>query len=227
MKTANNGGVPPGGIIPWEVLRLIIIIMIERERNIVIGCVLGDGFLQSTGRHNARLRLEHSIKQKEYLEWKWRELARYMQDRPKRLVRWNPVWKKRYEYLRCQSHSSPQFGKLRELFYRDQTRQVPDEIAKLLRSPLSLAVWFMDDGYYYTRDRVAYIYLPKLSADDIRRLCQALNDDFDLHPKVERKKTGALNLKFSAAETKKLIKIIAPHIIKSMRYKIGEEPRID
>lgn len=201
--------------------------MTERERNIVIGCVLGDGFLQATGKRNARLRLEHSLKQKAYIEWKWDELKRYMQDRPKRLDRFNPVWKKQYQYLRCQSHSSPQFGKLRELFYGSTGKKIPETIAKLLRAPLTLAVWFMDDGYYYGRDRTAYLYLSPLATSDIQWLLDALASNFNLHPKVERKKTGALNLKFSAAETKLLLNLIAPHVISSMRYKIGEEPRID
>lgn len=201
--------------------------MTERERNIVIGCVLGDGFLQATGSRNARLRLEHSFKQKEYIEWKWRELKRYLQDRPKRMDRFNPIWKKQYQYLRGQSHSSPQFGKLRELFYGPRGRRIPENIAALLRAPLAVAVWFMDDGYYYRRDHTAYVYLPPLAVADVQRLLGALAQNFDLHPKVECKKTGAMNLKFSVAESKRLLFLIAPHVIASMRYKIGEEPRID
>lgn len=207
--------------------RVIMDTMTERERNIVIGCILGDGFLQTTGKRNARLRLEHSLKQKAYIEWKWDELRRYMQDRPTYLERFNPVWRKRYQYLRCQSHSSPQFGKLQEIFYGSAGKKIPKNIAKLLRAPLTLAVWFMDDGYYYGRDRTAYIYLSPFTAQDVRLLLDALARSFNLHPKVERKKTGALNLKFSAAETRLLIRIIAPHVVLSMRYKIGEEPRID
>ena len=200
--------------------------MTERERSVVIGSVLGDAFLQQTGKRNARLRFEHSVKQHAYLSWKWQELRRYMQDRPKRVDRFNPIWKKTYTTVRCQSHASPEFGKMRILFYAEHQKRIPDTIRKLL-NPLAFAVWFMDDGYYYSRDRTAYIYLSKLSAVDVRRLTNALAARYDLYPRVERKKTDALDLKFSAAETKQLITIIAPHVISSMRYKIGEEPRID
>lgn len=200
--------------------------MNERERSIVIGTVMGDAFLQQTGARNARLRFEHSSKQKDYIFWKWQELKRYMQDQPKRIERFNPIWKKKYAYYRCQSHASPQFGKLREMFYREHHKQIPEAIKKFL-NPLAFAVWFMDDGYYYKRDRTAYIYLSQLDERDIRQLEAALAENFDIHPKLETKKTGALNLKFSAVDTKRLLIIIAPHVIKSMRYKIGEEPRID
>ena len=134
--------------------------MNQRERNIVIGCILGDGFIQKTGEKNARLRLEHSISQKDYIFWKWRELKRYIQNQPKSIVRFNPIWKKQYAYYRCQSHSSPEFGKLRTLFYYNHQKQIPENIEKLL-NPLVLAVWFMDDGYYYQRDKTSYIYLSK------------------------------------------------------------------
>lgn len=199
--------------------------MTESERSIVVGTILGDAFLQPTGRRNARLRFEHSSKQKDYIFWKWRELKRYMQDRPKRIERFNPIWKKKYVYYRCQSHASSELGKLRALFYVNSRKQIPVTIKKFLKS-LTLAVWFMDDGYYYKRDRTAYIYLSWLNDEDLRRIKNALAENFHLHPHVEHKRHG-LNLKFSAAETRKLINIIAPHIIKSMRHKIGEEPRID
>lgn len=201
--------------------------MTEREQNIVVGCILGDGFIQATGKRNARLRLEHSQRQKDYLYWKWAELKHLMQDRPKLLQRFNPVWKKTYTYCRCQSHSSPQFGKLRALFYHEQRKRIPEGISKWLAKPLTLAVWFMDDGYYFARDKTAYLYLSPLATPDIKRLEQTLHQAYGLTPKLERKKTGALNFKFSAAATKRLIAIIAPHVITSMRYKIGEEPRID
>lgn len=202
--------------------------MNERERNIVIGCILGDGFLQMTGKKNARLRLEHSLAQKKYLAWKWAELKRYMQDRPKQMTRFNPVGKKTYNYIRCQSHSSLLLGKLRAQFYNGTRKHIPMNIKKML-NPLALAVWFMDDGYYYARDKTAYIYLSRLTARDIKVLQETLAERFDLHPKLEvkQKKNGAMNFKFSVGESNTLIHIIAPHVIKSMRYKIGEEPRID
>jgi hypothetical protein len=201
--------------------------MTERERDIVIGTVLGDAFLQKTGKKNARVRFEHSLQQKEYIFWKWRELQRYMQDRPKLLVRFNPVWQKCYSYYRCQSHASPIFGKWQAIFYLNHRKQVPHVIGKLFRRPLSLAVWFMDDGYYYKRDKTAYIYLSPLRREDTERLQQMFAENFGLHPRLEIKKTKAMNFKFSVAETKKLISIITPHVIVAMRYKLGKGPRID
>ena len=40
------------------------------QKAILAGTLLGDAFLQKTGVKNARLRLEHGERQKEYLLWK-------------------------------------------------------------------------------------------------------------------------------------------------------------
>jgi len=195
--------------------------MTLRQKQIVIGTVLGDGYLQKVGKRNARLRLEHSVKQKDYIFWKYEELKRYMQDRPKLIKRFNPIWKKSYSYYRCQSHSSPFFGKLRDKFYSMNQKIVPKDIKILLDDPFTLAIWYMDDGYYYKRDKTAYIYLSKFSKEEFKLLLKTLKENFGLKPKLEKKNSGNYNLKFSVKETAKLMTIVKPHLIKSMRYKLS------
>lgn len=74
------------------------------QRLLLIGILMGDGLLQKTGRSNARLRLEHSIKQKDYIFWKYEMLKNIMQSKPVFIKRFNPIWKKTYSYYRCQSY---------------------------------------------------------------------------------------------------------------------------
>ncbi len=68
--------------IPWEVES-----MTRKQKAVVIGTILGDGFLQKTGRNNARLRLEHSLKQENYLLWKCHILENYFQSKVQYLER--------------------------------------------------------------------------------------------------------------------------------------------
>jgi Ni,Fe-hydrogenase I cytochrome b subunit len=75
----------------------------KRQKEILIGTILGDGYLQKTGKRNARLKLEHSERQRDYLWWKYEQLRNLMQDKPKRIERYNPIWKRTYVYYRCQS----------------------------------------------------------------------------------------------------------------------------
>ncbi|MBL7159087.1 hypothetical protein ISS85_01290 [Candidatus Microgenomates bacterium] len=193
--------------------------MTKRQKQIVIGTILGDAYLQKTGKENARLRLEHSIKQKDYIFWKYKELEKYMQDKPKKLVRFNPVFKKEYTYYRCQSHSSPIFGKLRRKFYLDNKKVIPSDIKHLLNESLALAVWYMDDGYYYHRDNIAFIYLSNFDKNSSNLLLEVLEKNFNLFPILKTKKKGK-NLVFTVSDTKKLIEIIKNSIITSMRYKL-------
>jgi hypothetical protein len=42
------------------------------QKDIIIGCVLGDGYLRIfPGRKNALLEINHSVKAKYYVEWKY------------------------------------------------------------------------------------------------------------------------------------------------------------
>ena len=193
--------------------------MTKRQKQIVIGTILGDAYLQKTGKENARLRLEHGIKQKDYIFWKYKELEKYMQDKPKKLVRFNPVFKKEYIYYRCQSHSSPIFGKLRRKFYLDSKKIIPSDIKQLLNEPLVLAVWYMDNGYYYHRDNIASIYLSNFDKNSLNLLLKVFEENFNLFPILKIKKKGK-NLVFTVSDTRKLIERIKNSIIASMRYKL-------
>lgn len=196
----------------------------KKQKEILIGSVLGDGFLQATGKKNARLRLEHSTKQKFYIEWKHEVLKNFMQAPPKRIERFNPVWQRTYVYYRCQTHATPYLGKLRRLFYDGNRKVIPGNIQSLLKAPQSLAVWYMDDGSLYLRDKMAEIYLPAYNEQDLQRLKDALNVNFDLQPKIKIKKKKYSILSFNVLQTKRLIEITRSYILPGFGYKIFPTP---
>lgn len=197
--------------------------MTQKQKNALIGMVLGDAYLQKTGKKNARVRLEHSLNQKEYLLWKMSLLPHYFQKKVEVIERLNPVWNKRYSYVRAQSTSSPEFGKLQRLFYKDSGKIISDKIISIFKNPFSLAVWFMDDGYYYHRDKIAYIYIPNYEDESLGNLILCLNENFNLFPVIKKKKKG-LVLIFSVKETEKLVGLIKQFIIPSMSFKIPPDP---
>lgn len=75
----------------------------SRQHDILIGSLLGDGNLQSSVSGRARLRGDHSVGQAEYLWWKYAEFANFIHLPPTRLVRFNPIFRNTYRYMRCQS----------------------------------------------------------------------------------------------------------------------------
>lgn len=194
--------------------------MNTKQKAILVGMILGDAYLQKTGEKNARIRLEQSQKQREYLEWKAHQFPEFFQGKPTEVKRYNPVFQKTYQYVRWQSYASPEIGKFRLLFYHIGRKCIPKELPILLKDPISIAVWYMDDGYLYKRDKMAFIYLPRLTSEEVTIVLSTLQHNFGLLPTVKTKKKGNISLAFSVAETRKLLSLVARYIIPSMQYKL-------
>lgn len=190
----------------------------KEQKSILFGTILGDGYLQSTGKKNARLRLEHGGKQKEYLLWKVKKLEKLFQGKAKYLERVHPISKEKYNYWRHQSQSMPYLGKLRNIFYPDGKKKIPKDLEKYL-TPLMLAVWYMDDGYYYLRDNCSYLYLGNVSEQEAETVTRVLFKKFNITARVKQKKKGYA-IYFSPQETQKLKNLIKSHILYQFNYKL-------
>lgn len=198
----------------------------KRQKQIIFGLILGDAYLQKTGKKNARLRLEHSSKQTAYIDWKYEELFNIFGSKPKKISRLHPISKKLYSYLRLQSNSSPILGRIAEQFYDGLgKKKLPGNLEQILQNPLTIAVWYMDDGYYYKRDKSVHIYTQKFSDEDMQRLV----DTFYIGHKIRckwycRPDRNGCQLNFTGEDKDKFFKLIHPHLIKPMRYKISLDP---
>ncbi len=192
----------------------------ENQTAIVVGSVLGDGFLQKTGIKNARLRLEHASKQKEYLLWKGRHMPRLFQGSPSHLERVHPKNGANYSYVRWQSTASPELGRWRDYFYPNGKKIVPADIGSML-SPLALAVWYMDDGYY-SKDKASFLYLGRVTRIEAETLQDAIAKNFGIVSKVYDKKVKGFALYFPVVETRKLHQLVKTFVHPSMKYKLGE-----
>lgn len=188
------------------------------QKDILIGTILGDGYLQKTGEKNARLRLEHGFRQKEYLFWKVKNLQQFFQGKPKYLERVHPITKRTYHYWRHQSQALPFLGKLQKIFYRDGKKIIPENIEKLL-TPRSVAVWYMDDGYYYERDHCSYIYLGNVKKEEAELIKDAFMKKFNLTTRILVKKKG-FAVYFPPQEVRKLKKIIQDYVLNQFNYKL-------
>ena len=190
----------------------------KQQTEILVGTVLGDGFLQKTGTKNARLRLEHSDKQKEYLLWKGTQMSRLFQGKPTFLSRVHPKSGETYSYARWQSSASPELGVWQRYFYKEGKKTISADIGKYL-TPLSLAVWYMDDGYL-SPDKSSFIYLGRVSKEESEILQNAITKNFSIEAKIYDKKNKGFALYFPVEETKKLHALIKSFIHSSMLYKL-------
>jgi len=197
----------------------------KRQEAVLIGTVLGDAYLQKTGEKNARLRLEHSEKQQRYLLWKAGIFPRLFQGKPSSIERMHPKTKRIYRYVRYQSSASPVLGSWRKRFYESGQKKIPSNLDTLLTEALSLAVWYMDDGYYYAKDRNSYLYLGCVSKEEAQTAARAIQNNFAVRSRVYNKKKKGFALYFGVADTKKLHKLVRKHLLPEFDYKLLPELR--
>jgi hypothetical protein len=187
------------------------------QKEVLIGCLLGDGRLECRSKEgNVRLRIHHGEKQKEYLFWKYNVFRNIVSCGPKRIV-----WRDKKRNIRCISwyfHTLTLKG-LRDfymLFYRQGRKALPRNISQLI-SPLSLAVWTMDDGDI---DRYSIRYnIQCFSHKEQETLKQLLEDKYQLGATLNKDR-NSYRLRIKKESTLELIRLIYPFIIPSMRYKI-------
>src|SRR3989344_351378 len=214
--------------IPWEVGRNVATVynlgcmnFTARQRAILAGTILGDAFVQQTGSKNARLRLEHGEKQKEYLLWKGQQFPKLFNGSPERIERGHPITKKTYTYWRWQSNATPELGKWRAQFYPDGKKRIPTNLASYVSSPLALAVWYMDDGYYSPIQKHSFLYLGRVTRSEAEYAAEAIRGNFDLTSRIYDKKNKGFALFFPVAETKKLHALVASEVLPSLKYKLS------
>jgi len=114
----------------------------EVQAQVLIGSLLGDGHIATVSTSTARYGESHSIKQKEYLEWKasiFGELISKVSPSQKR------VGDRVYKSVRYSSRTTREFRTYYDLFYPAGKKVFPADLPDLM-TPLVLAVWFMDDG---------------------------------------------------------------------------------
>jgi hypothetical protein len=185
--------------------------------------LLGDSCLEKNGR-NVRLRVEHGLDQKDYLNWKFKEFQNLATDRP-RLVKGTIHLRagKRYRRWHFSTFSLPELNTYWYKFYSRKRKRIPRNILELLKSPLSLAVWFMDDGYKRNDCNALRINTDSFIRKEQKLLQQCLRTNFGIDAKIHRK--GKFwNIYIPEPEVRDFCKLVKPYVLPKMRYKISLTP---
>ena len=148
----------------------------ETQRSIIVGSLLGDGAMRC--RANALLEINHGIKQRDYVDWKFQQLANLVRTPPKP----RPGNGNRIAY-RFTTRSLPDLTLLYGLFYTRRRKTVPED---LNLSPLALAVWFMDDGC--KSHRALYLNTQQFDQVGQRRLIERLATQWGVKATMNRDK---------------------------------------
>lgn len=189
------------------------------QKEILVGKILGDGHLESQnyGR-TIRLKIEHSAKQREYVDWLYELFKEWVLTPPQ--FKQQKVGKNLFVKYWFQTISHGSFRFFYHQFYQEKRKKIPKLIDRWL-TRRALAIWFMDDGSSKDKKRKARIINTQgFNDNDIKRLQRALETRYRIKTsiKVERGKKCIYILTDS---TERFISLISPYILPSMRYKIN------
>ncbi len=122
----------------------------KQQLDILTGLMLGDGNLEFNGYKGTRLQVKQSAEKKEYVFWLYNQFEDITKTPPQLRTDTNQ-W-----YFGTRAFEN--LEEFRKLFYVDHKKVIPRNITELFQSPLTLAVWFMDDGRLDYREKSHYAY---------------------------------------------------------------------
>ncbi len=179
------------------------------QKAVLIGLILGDGCLaENFWKKQFRLKMEQGNQHKEYIFWLYTIFKNWIMSPPKYLEERN-AW-------RFYTLSHPDITKFRKIFYRNRNKIIPVNIGKLLIHPISLAVWFMDDGL--RKGNGFSVCVHSFSKEDIQRLRICLVKKFVLPTNIHWDGKGH-QLYFPTHTINRLNKLVGEFIVPSMKYK--------
>ncbi len=189
----------------------------EFQNAVLIGSVLGDACLHGNwSKTNYRLQIRHSKDQEEYMTWKYDIFKDIVLTPPQYYRTTNSIW------FRTVSH--PDITKLYKLFYPNGKKLIPrKEIENWLANPLTLAVWFMDDGNarkYAGRITAFHLNTQSFSHEENEFLIQSMRKIWQIEC-VQHSNHEYTRLYIGAKSSSKFNEIIRPYVLPSMKYKIG------
>jgi recombination protein RecA len=227
--TPNHKVMTPGG---WReaqelqigdrVLQSVAHRLTDFQWQVVLGSLMGDGALSPTrSGYGARLRWGHGAKQTSYGDWKASLLANLNVSRST-----NAKGAVCYDV-----QPLPELAELRQAVYLGGKKMLSDDYLKQL-TPLSLAIWYMDDGSFTVRSegkqrRTAGgsgrsdICVEAMEPTTRQRLRDYLADTWGIDTRLtSRGKARKAVLVFSRDATDKLHALVAPFVHPSMEYKL-------
>ena len=172
-----------------------------------MGCLLGDGSLRR--KQNTLLEINHSYKQKDYVFWLYSKFKDCVFTPPK--IRVNGFNRNSYRFT---TRSLEALNEFYEDFYPNLQKTLPKNL-KL--NPLSLAVWFMDDGSK-SRNTV-YMNTQQFYIQEQKYLLSLLDRYFSIKATLNKDKSY-FRIRIRSSSMKIFRDLVSPYIIESMRYKL-------
>jgi hypothetical protein len=190
--------------------------MTKQQEQLVLGGILGDASIGMGNKRslNARVNFKQSIKQYEYCMWKY--------DIMKSLVKTPPTIENNGGYgdkiVTFNTMSMPCFTDIYNMVKRNGETTITTEHLDRITDSIALAVWIMDDGSN-DKNNLLHISLGNRTEEEVKLLQSWMKREWDIYSTVTKNKEWTMNV-LRQCESIKLKKLIEPHVIDSMKYKI-------
>lgn len=204
----------------------------EIDKAILIGLLLGDGYINDKG----RIEIEHRIQQKEYCIFKAKLLHSVCGGKNINVHEYERIhstkkdgkkWKLKTFTTVSFKRQSQHFIPFRTLLYKNKRKTITQEALNLL-SPLSIALWWMDDGHLVQRngnpdlyELMLYTYFSKEENELIQKyFLEKYNMKWNVVP---TNKENQYILRCRQTEGRKFLDIIREIVrtkVPSMQYKV-------
>jgi LAGLIDADG DNA endonuclease family len=197
------------------------------QEELLIALALGDGHLAyNKSKIKAYLHIRHSNHQKDYIEWKYNLCKELWQHSPKGYK--NTLNGKQYYGYYLQSHLDMKLADIKKELYPNHHKEYTREILNKL-TPLGLAIWYMDDGCV---DRpvgknsmgLLNTYGKSSEAKEELIIQKYFKEKWDIDCAIN-KGHGRYRIRFNHPNFCKLVEIIKPYVIDSLKYKINTSMR--
>ena len=158
---------------------------------------------------NAHLEINHCYAQKALVDWLFSKFRAFVLTEPK----WRRGNGKREAY-RFATQSLPVFTPYYDRFFPKGKKIIPE---KLKLDPLSLAIWFMDDG---SKSRSSiYLNTQQFSKTEQLRLIGFLRRQFELEATLNKDKQY-FRIRIRTRSVKKFVELVNVFVLPEFRYKL-------
>lgn len=195
-----------------------VIGLTKRQREILAGLLLGDGCLELNGKH-VRLKIDHSEKQKEYVFWLFNEFFNLVNSKPYFLRALDKRSGKVSNHWRFSTKSVEVFDSWWKKFYVNGKKIIPFDLKSLVKSPLSLAVWYMDDGFRRKDCKGAYFCTSAYTVSEHKILQDVFSKNFGFETRIHFAAKHP-RIYIPSRFIEKFSLTIKPFVIPSLQYKL-------
>jgi len=184
----------------------------------IVDSILGDAYVNKYG----NLTIEHSLAQKDYVEWKFQKLKQLgvltEKSKPTLVRRIHPRTQKEHQSLRFFTRNV--FKVERAVFYPNGSKVIPRDFEQLCL-PETLAFWFMDDGGRGGNTPMGMVLdVSSYTLQDVDRVSLILKDKWNIPTTIHHHSARAKKLYFKREGVEHFCHLIRPYMHESMLYKL-------